>query len=112
MFSRHRSRKLVQVPEYPRMLKFMADGALLSLNGEKRVSVVARNVPGMELEIARVLPNQLQHLVGFNRGTYAKPQLDSLNPDQITERFVQKTFRSPKAILAKRISKASTSVNT
>ncbi|HEX3894788.1 MAG TPA: alpha-2-macroglobulin, partial [Rudaea sp.] len=82
---------LVQVPEYPRMLKFMADGALLSLNGEKRVSVVARNVPGMELEIARVLPDQLQHLVGFNHGTYAKPQLDSLNPDQITERFVQKT---------------------
>lgn len=81
---------LVQVPEYPRMLKFMADGALLSLNGEKRISVVARNVPGMELEIARVLPDQLQHLVGFNRGTYAKPELSSLNPDQITERFVQK----------------------
>ena len=44
----------------------------------------------MELEIARVLPDQLQHLVGFNRGTYAKPELSSLNPDQITERFVQK----------------------
>lgn len=81
---------LVQVPEYPRMLKFMADGALLSLNGEKRVSVVARNVPGMELEIARVLPDQLQHLVSFNHGTYAKPALSALNPDQITERFVQK----------------------
>ncbi|MEP6484585.1 MAG: MG2 domain-containing protein, partial [Rudaea sp.] len=85
------STTLAQVPEYPRMLKFMADGALLSLNGEKRVAVVARNVPGMELEIARVLPNQLQHLVGFNHGTYAKPQLASLSPDQITERFVQKT---------------------
>src|SRR3984957_5669611 len=81
---------LVQVPEYPRMLKFMADGALLSLNGEKRVSVVARNVRGMEMDIARVLPDKFQHLVGFNRGTYAKPQLDALNPDQITERFVQK----------------------
>jgi len=81
---------VVQVPEYPRMLKFMADGALLSLNGEKRVSVVGRNVPGLELEIARVLPDQLQHLVSFNHGTYAKPELYSLNPDQITERFVQK----------------------
>ncbi|HEX4481728.1 MAG TPA: MG2 domain-containing protein, partial [Rudaea sp.] len=81
---------VVQVPEYPRMLKFMADGALLSLNGEKRVSVVARNVPGMELEIGRVLPNQLQHVVGFNHGTYAKPSLEPLTADQITERFVQK----------------------
>jgi alpha-2-macroglobulin len=81
---------VVQVPEFPRMLKFMADGALLSLNGEKRVSVVGRNVPGLELEVARVLPDQLQHLVSFNHGTYAKPELNSLNPDQITERFVQK----------------------
>jgi uncharacterized protein YfaS (alpha-2-macroglobulin family) len=82
--------EVVPVPDYPRMLKFMADGALLSLNGERRVSVVARNVPGMELEIARVLPDQLQHLVGFNRGSYARPQLYALHPDQITERFVQK----------------------
>jgi uncharacterized protein YfaS (alpha-2-macroglobulin family) len=82
---------VVQVPEYPHILRFMADGALLSLSGEKRVSVVARNVSGMELEIARVLPDQLQHLVGFNRGTFAKPELYSFNPDQITERFVQKT---------------------
>ena len=83
--------EVVQVPEYPHILRFMADGALLSLSGEKRVSVVARNVPGMELEIARVLPDQLQHLVSFNRGTYAKPELYSFTPDQITERFVQKT---------------------
>ena len=81
---------VVQVPEYPRMLRFMADGALLSLSGDKRVAVVARNMPGMQLEVARVLPDQLQHLVSFNQGTYAKPQLYSLNADQITERFVQK----------------------
>jgi uncharacterized protein YfaS (alpha-2-macroglobulin family) len=81
---------VVQVPEYPRMLRFMADGALLSLSGEKRIAVVGRNVPGMALEIARVLPDQLQHLVSFNQGTYAKPQLYSLSADQITERFVQK----------------------
>jgi alpha-2-macroglobulin len=82
--------QIVQVPEYPRMLRFMADGALLSLSGEKRVSVVARNVPGMQMEIARVLPDQLQHLVGFNHGTYAKPEFNSFDPDRITERFVQK----------------------
>jgi len=84
------SSETLQVPEYPKMLRFMADGALLSLSGDKRVSVVARNVSAMEVEIARVLPNQLQHLVGFNRGTYAKPQLYAFGPDNITERFVQK----------------------
>ena len=87
--------EVVQVPQYPHILRFMAEGALLSLSGEKRVSVVARNVSGMELEIARVLPDQLQHLVSFNRGTYAKPELYSFSPDQITERFVQKTPFAP-----------------
>jgi len=83
--------KIVLVPEYPKMLRFMAEGALLSLSGDKRVAVVARNMPGMQLEVARVLPDQLQHLVSFNQyGTYAKPDLGRLSPDEIAERFVQK----------------------
>ncbi|HZP65822.1 MAG TPA: alpha-2-macroglobulin, partial [Rudaea sp.] len=81
---------VVQVPPYPKMLRFMADGALLSLSGDRRVSVVARNVPAMELEIARVLPDQLQHLVSFNHGSYAKPEIYPIQPDNIAERFVQK----------------------
>jgi len=82
---------VVRVPDYPKMLRFMADGALLSLGGDKRVAVVARNVPGMKLEIGRVLPEQIQHLVAFNRsGTFAKPEFGELGPDNITERFEEK----------------------
>ncbi|TDR48618.1 hypothetical protein DFR29_101238 [Tahibacter aquaticus] len=92
---RENSNNVVQVPEYPRILRFMADGALLSLSGEKRVAVVSRNVPGMKLEIARVLPDQLQHLVSFNQGSFAAPELGALSRDKITERFEQKvTFPS------------------
>jgi len=82
--------QIITVPDYPKMLRFAADGALLSLSGDKRVGVVARNVSGMQVEIARVLPDQLQHLVAFNRGTYNKPELYSLSADQISERFVSK----------------------
>lgn len=46
------------VPDYPKLLHFMADGSLLSLSGDKHISVVSRNVPGMRLEIGRVLPDQ------------------------------------------------------
>ncbi|HVJ61559.1 MAG TPA: alpha-2-macroglobulin, partial [Tahibacter sp.] len=83
-------RNVLRVPDYARMLRFMADGALLSLSGEKRVAVVSRNVPGMKIEVARVLPDQLQHLVTFNQNTYAQPELGALSPDQITDRFEQK----------------------
>jgi uncharacterized protein YfaS (alpha-2-macroglobulin family) len=76
------------VPDYPKLLRFMADGSLLSFSGDRHVSVVSRNVPGMKLEIGRVLPDQLQHLVSFNEGTYAKPELNSsFSEDHIVERF-------------------------
>ena len=87
----NRVTEIVDVPDYPRVLKFMADGALLSFSGERRVAVVARNVPGMQVEIARVLPDQLQHLVSLNQSDrYDHPDLGSFGSDRITERFVQK----------------------
>lgn len=77
------------VPGYPELLQFVGDGALLSLRGERRVTVAARNLPGLRLEIARVLPQQLQHLVQYNEGSYQKPHLDDyrLSADSIVERF-------------------------
>ncbi|WP_158884693.1 MG2 domain-containing protein [Rhodanobacter sp. L36] len=79
------------VPDYPKLLRFMADGSLLSLSGSKRISVVSRNMPGMQLEIGRVLPDQLQHLVSLNQGTYTHPELSyGFSEDHIVERFQQK----------------------
>jgi uncharacterized protein YfaS (alpha-2-macroglobulin family) len=75
------------VPEYPKQLRFMADGSLLSLSGDKRVSVVSRNVPGMRLEIGRILPDQLQHLVSFNDGTFSHPEFAGFSEYHIVERF-------------------------
>lgn len=82
------------VPDYPKLLRFMADGSLLSMSGSKRLSVVSRNLPGMKIEIGRVVPDQLQHLVSFNNGTYKRPELSyAFNEDHIVERFVQtRTF--------------------
>jgi alpha-2-macroglobulin len=84
-------------PDYPKLLHFMADGSLLALSGDRRISIVSRNVPGMKLSIGRVLPEQLQHLVSFNEGSYAKPELSgSFDEDHIVERF-EETRAFPKA---------------
>ncbi|WP_414447280.1 MG2 domain-containing protein [Burkholderia sp. 22PA0099] len=83
--------RVLTVPDYPKLLRFMADGSLLSLSGSKRLSIVARNLPGMKLEIGRVLPDQLQHLVSFNQGSYSQPELSySFSEDHIVERFIDK----------------------
>ncbi|TCV96452.1 hypothetical protein EC912_102803 [Luteibacter rhizovicinus] len=78
------------VPDYPKLLRFMADGSLLSMSGSKRISVVSRNMPGMTLEIGRVQPDQLQHLVSLNGGSTTRPHMYGLTSDHIVDRFVQK----------------------
>jgi uncharacterized protein YfaS (alpha-2-macroglobulin family) len=80
---------ILTVPDYPRLLRFMADGSLLSLSGDKRISVVSRNIPGMRVEVGRVLPDQLQHLVSLNSGSYAKPEMYGFTSDHIVDRFVK-----------------------
>ncbi|GGA01623.1 alpha-2-macroglobulin [Dyella caseinilytica] len=88
--------QVVTVPDYPKLLHFMADGSLLSLSGSKRISVVSRNMQGMRLEIGRVLPDQLQHLVSLNQGDYSHPQLlDGFGEEHIVDRFeVKRAFPS------------------
>ena len=85
---------IVRIPDYPQMLRFVGDGALLSLRGERRISVVARNHQSIDLEVQRVLPEQLQHFVNFNSGTYVLPEHYSLSADVLTERF-KRTLKLP-----------------
>ena len=51
--------RVVEVPEFPKSLQFMSQGSLLSVNGDKQISVAARNVAGLWLDIKRVIPSQL-----------------------------------------------------
>ncbi len=81
--------RIVQVPEFPRELSIMHRGSLLAMSGEKTLTVFSRNIPGMRVEVGRLLPRQLQHLVSQSHGEYDTPQFhnwafDSAN---ITERF-------------------------
>ncbi len=75
-----------EVPQYPQLLRFLGDGALLSLQGERRISLVARNLERARLEIGRVLPDQLQNLVFSNEGSYSKPEVGYRGSDSLVER--------------------------
>lgn len=67
--------RVLRAPDYPKLLRFVAKGSLLSLSGSKRISIVERNMPGMRLVVGRVLPDQLQHLASLNDGTYSQPDM-------------------------------------
>ena len=76
----------IKVDPYPRALTFLGEGALLSLSGDRKVGFLVRDVDKVQVEIGRVLPNQLQHLAA-TMWDFSRPRLYGLE-DQLVERFV------------------------
>lgn len=83
--------RVVEVPEFPKSLQFMSQGSLLSVNGDKQISVAARNVAGLRLDIKRVIPSQLQHIVSFKSREYSSTEFNRLNDEYFTEHFKYQT---------------------
>ena len=84
-------RFIVRVPPFPPELKILSQGALLALSGDHKVAALVRDVPGVRIDIARVLPAQLQHWVSQSGGDFANPTfVGNFGPDNLTERSVRK----------------------
>lgn len=83
--------RVLRVPEYPRELRVVASGSLLAMSGPKLLNVLSRDVPAMKVEVSRLLPRQLQHLVSQTQGEFSKPEFKgySLDVDNLTERFTR-----------------------
>ncbi len=75
-----------QVKPYSRSLKLLGNGALLNLEGERKLGFVARAIDGVKIEVGRLLPNQLHHLVDVNWSAYAEPEIDESLMDRLVER--------------------------
>ena len=78
---------LLDTGEYPKILKFLGEGALLGLNGEKRVGFLAQGMSGVKVEIARVLPGQLHQIIDQNYNQFAQPSVYGAIFDRLVERM-------------------------
>ena len=78
--------QIVRVPAYPRELEIMAKGGVLSLSGNKKLSVVSRGNLAVQFEVGKVLPNQIQHLISQTNGDYQNPYFQNyqFSQDNIT----------------------------
>ena len=77
---------IVRVQQYRRALTFLGQGSLLSLSGDRKVGFLVRDVRRVEVEIGRVLPNQLQHLAP-QMWDFSRPALYANLEDKLVERF-------------------------
>jgi uncharacterized protein YfaS (alpha-2-macroglobulin family) len=79
-----------RVGEYPRQLRILSSGALLSLSGEKKVSVYARDVPAVRFQLGRILPDQLHHLFTQAGGPFQAPSFGyRFDEENLAEFFVE-----------------------
>jgi uncharacterized protein YfaS (alpha-2-macroglobulin family) len=86
---RQRFQRVVRIPAFPPELKILSQGSLLALSGERKLAVLVRDLPGIKIEIGRVLPAQIQHLVSQSGGNFATPEFSNYNfgQDNLAERF-------------------------
>lgn len=73
---------ILKVPEYPREIGFLHKGALLALGTEEKLSVLVRGLPSVKFTIARVLADDINHLVTQTLGDFNNPSFISYNFNQ------------------------------
>ncbi|MEP6505915.1 MAG: alpha-2-macroglobulin family protein, partial [Betaproteobacteria bacterium] len=83
--------EILQIKTFAPELTIMSRGSLLALSGEKKLPLLVRDLPGVKLEIARLLPQQLHLLVTQANGDFTNPQFyGGIGPDALSERFERK----------------------
>ena len=82
------SARVLQVPPFPAEVKILSQGSLLAFSGERKVAILTRDLPGVQMEIGRILPGQLQHLISQAGGAFSSPEFSgTIDADNLTERF-------------------------
>lgn len=80
-----------RVEPYKSSLKIMGEGVLLGLNGERKLGYVSRSLDAVQLEVGRLLPNQIHQLMAMTNGNFTLYDndyyYDNWQEDRVVERF-------------------------
>lgn len=78
---------IVPVPAYPKEIAFLHPGSLLSLVSEQKLSVLVRGLPAVKFQFARVLPDEVNHLITQSYGNFNDPKFvcESFNQNNISQ---------------------------
>jgi uncharacterized protein YfaS (alpha-2-macroglobulin family) len=83
--------QVLPMPEYPKEVHIASQGALLALSGQRKLTLFTRDVPALRVQVGRLLPDQLQHLVTQTGGDFAHPNFNNayfFDASNITENYV------------------------
>lgn len=82
---------ILPVPNYPQEISFLRKGALLALGTEEKLSVLVRGLATVKFDIARVLPDDVNHLITQTNGDFSHPAFidPSFSQQNISEIYSQ-----------------------
>lgn len=81
----------VVAPEYTKEVKILSDGALMSLSGERKMSLYSLGASKIRFEVGRVLNDDIAHLVSQTGGSFQSPYFRNYNfgQENISEKFTK-----------------------
>jgi uncharacterized protein YfaS (alpha-2-macroglobulin family) len=77
----------VWLENFPRELQIMSRGALLTLSGELKIPLLARNIERVKFTISRIIPEQVNHLLPQLNSEIQNPSLPYDLENNIAEKF-------------------------
>lgn len=80
--------EVIRVPDYTPELMFMSEGSILSLSGDRKIPLLARNIEKTKFNIGRVLPHQVNFMISkiFYSDDFKKPYTHDVD-NMIMENF-------------------------
>jgi alpha-2-macroglobulin len=65
---------VIAAAQFPQSIKIVSQGSLLSLSGDRKISILTRSVSAVRIKVSRLLPGTVSHLVAQTRGTFSNPE--------------------------------------
>ncbi|MES2527300.1 MAG: alpha-2-macroglobulin [Bdellovibrionota bacterium] len=78
------------IPAFTKELMIMHHGSILSLQGERKIPLLSRNVGEITYTLRRMRPNDLHHFVSQTSGSFQNPQF--ANSWKFAEENISETF--------------------
>ncbi len=66
---------VIAAKQFPQALKIVAEGSLLSLSGERKISFLCRSVDAVRIQVSRLLPGTVSYLVSQTNGPFSNPNI-------------------------------------
>ncbi|HYB90952.1 MAG TPA: alpha-2-macroglobulin [Candidatus Binataceae bacterium] len=64
---------VIEATAFPHVIRIVSAGSVLSLSGEKKISILTRSVDSIHIEVSRLLPGTVSYLVSQTNGTFSNP---------------------------------------